>query len=268
MRKLFTLLLLVAFGYFGFVNSSFGQLTKSSGLVQLLPGYEASIEFTESEVTLFLSGPVDRWFAIGFNSLEMASGVDVVYFANGAQGASLYDGHLTGNAPPVADAIQDWEILSNELTPMPNPRRQITAKRSLVTGNANDFNFSIDLNSLNIISARGATASTNLAFHQNNRGFTVLQFSDVTSVENFATLDSRISLYPNPTSDILNVYLNKPEVIKAIRIFDQSGRVVGNIPANGIIEFTSVPVSHLSTGAYFLEINSDNDKALKRFIVE
>jgi hypothetical protein len=268
MRKFFTITSLVALYLFTSGHSATAQQTKSSGLVQLLPGYEASIELTEAEVTLFLSGPVDRWFALGFNSTQMANGVDVVYFANGAEGATLYDGRLTGNAPPVADTMQDWEILSNELTPMPDPRRQIIAKRPLATGNPNDFDFSIDLNSLNIIFSRGATATNTLAYHQNNRGFTVLQFSDVTSVESLPALDSRVSIYPNPSSDVLNLYFKDPEFISSIRIFDISGRIVDSFSANSTLEFTSIPVSNLPAGTYFLELNTKTERALKRFIVE
>jgi hypothetical protein len=65
-----------------------------------------------------------------------------------------------------------------------------------------------------------------------------------------------VSVYPNPlTGDILNIV--SPSVIRSIRIFDNTGRIVF---ANGTIldRITRVETSMLSKGAYTIEVVSEN----------
>ena len=65
-----------------------------------------------------------------------------------------------------------------------------------------------------------------------------------------------ISIYPNPlTGDVLNVV--SPSIIRSIRIFDNTGRVVF---MNGTIldRMTRVQTNMLSKGAYTVEVVSEN----------
>ena len=69
-------------------------------------------------------------------------------------------------------------------------------------------------------------------------------------------VERSISLYPNPvTGDILNVV--SPSIIRSIRIFDNTGRVVF---MNGTIldRMTRIQTSNLSKGAYTVEVISEN----------
>jgi hypothetical protein len=247
--------------------TAYAQQVKSTGLVQLLPQFNASIELNDTDVTLFMSGPSDRWFAIGFNSVNMASGTDCVYFANGNSGVTLYDARLVGNAAPVADAIQDWEVLSNEITAGPSPRREITARRALNTGNAQDYAFSLALQSLNIVFAHGSTTSNNLAYHSGNRGTALVQFSDVTSTADATPFENTVALYPNPTQGELNVCIATGAPVRAVRIFDAQARLVASFSFGGS-DLVTFALPQLSAGLYFAEVSTDEHKALKRFVVE
>ncbi len=69
-------------------------------------------------------------------------------------------------------------------------------------------------------------------------------------------MERAISIYPNPlTGDILNIV--SPSVIRSIRIFDNTGRVV---LANGTIldRMTRIQTNMLSKGAYTIEVISEN----------
>jgi len=69
-------------------------------------------------------------------------------------------------------------------------------------------------------------------------------------------VERAISIYPNPlTGDILNIV--SPSVIRSIRIFDNTGRVVF---VNGTIldRMTRIQTNMLSKGAYTIEVISEN----------
>lgn len=66
-------------------------------------------------------------------------------------------------------------------------------------------------------------------------------------------------LYPNPTSDILNIKSNSE--IQSIEVFDISGRKM-NTELNG----HKVDVSHLSSGSYTIIITSKDGNVSEKFI--
>ena len=69
-------------------------------------------------------------------------------------------------------------------------------------------------------------------------------------------VERSISVYPNPlTGDVLNIV--SPNVIRSIRIFDNTGRVVF---ANGAIldRMTRIQTEKLPKGAYTIEVISEN----------
>jgi beta-glucanase (GH16 family) len=80
-----------------------------------------------------------------------------------------------------------------------------------------------------------------------------------TNVSTVREINRAISIYPNPTQDILTVVAK--ESIDNYRIIDISGKVVltGNNP-------TTIDVSALKTGTYFVEFFSENGKAVKSFV--
>jgi len=85
---------------------------------------------------------------------------------------------------------------------------------------------------------------------------------------NFSTLDredvlefTEVSIYPNPTSDHLNIKINS--VITSIEMFDLLGKSVLRSSSTDRIE-----VSHLPVGVYILSINTEQGKLTKKVIIE
>lgn len=73
---------------------------------------------------------------------------------------------------------------------------------------------------------------------------------------------SYITIYPNPTSDFLNIEINKPEEPGAITLTDITGRVVLQST------FTSrIDVSHLPKGMYLLSVYTNTEKFVRKIIV-
>jgi hypothetical protein len=104
-----TLLLIMIFGTFlGFSQQ------KSTGIISLTSNMTVNLTLNNStsKATLVLTGPSDRWFALGIgvsSGFGMSSG-DVLVYTN-----SLSDCHYGGYASPSADANQDWTTSSDNV---------------------------------------------------------------------------------------------------------------------------------------------------------
>src|SRR5690606_7256126 len=71
-------------------------------------------------------------------------------------------------------------------------------------------------------------------------------------------LDNQITLYPNPTTGIINLQTHKP--IQDVTVYNLMGQKV-SYSLNK--EKTSIDISNLSSGIYFVEVIL-NDKTIKR----
>ncbi len=238
------------------------QDMKTTGFVQLLPAYQGKIELTTNDVTVYLNGPSDRWFAMGFNAQSMTLGTDVIYYANGSNGVGIYDGRLVGFQAPLADVIQNWQVLSNTINGM---TREIVATRPLNSGDALDYIFSFGLNSLNIIFSHGATATTSLAYHQNNRGITTVQFEEVQNPSctvnggTLSTFSARLGLCKGDAQpDYIQLSVSGNSGIGRYGLVRQSDLEIIDVNSNG-----SFNMENYDAGQYFLgHISVDNTSLL------
>jgi len=165
------------FVYFLFISISCFTQTYTTGVVNL--SSTAGLTMTAkldvgANVTLTLTGPAGRWFALGFDASSMASGTDVV----GVHAVGVltnFDAYLTGYGAPVTDALQNWTITSDQVA---IGIRTIIATRALNTGDPNDHVFSAAPGALSLIWARGNTASFAYAYHGgSNRGIASANFT-------------------------------------------------------------------------------------------
>lgn len=158
--------------------ASFAQ-TYTTGVVNLSStaglAMSAKIDVT-TQVTLTLTGPSGRWFALGFNASSMTNGTDVVG-VHSATTLSAFDCKLTGFAAPVTDAQQNWTITSDVVNA---GIRTIIATRALNTGDANDYIFPANPTSISLIWSRSSSASFSYSNHGgSNRGITAASFTFV-----------------------------------------------------------------------------------------
>jgi hypothetical protein len=162
--------------FFVLTINSFGQayttgvvnLSNTSGL-----SMTAKID-VGTQVTLTLTGPSGRWFAVGFNANSMTNGTDVVgVHSSGTLNA--FDCNLSGFNAPVTDAQQNWAVTSDAVNA---GIRTIIATRALNTGDANDYVFSSNPTSIGLIWARSNTATFSYSYHGGgNRGATSANFT-------------------------------------------------------------------------------------------
>ena len=129
-----------------------------------------------TQVTLTLTGPAGRWFALGFDASSMTNDTDVVG-VHSAGTLSAFDCMLIGFAAPVTDAQQNWTITSDAVSA---GTRTIIATRALNTGDANDYVFPSTPNFISLIWARSGSTSFSYSNHGgSNRGSTSASFTFV-----------------------------------------------------------------------------------------
>jgi hypothetical protein len=80
-------------------------------------------------------------------------------------------------------------------------------------------------------------------------------------------LDKSLSIYPNPTTGILNIGVNNPNVeIKNIRIMNLVGNEIYN--SSTVNSNTQVNLSGLPKGFYLIQLTSQQESITRRIIVE
>ncbi|RRA96249.1 T9SS type A sorting domain-containing protein [Paenimyroides viscosum] len=75
-------------------------------------------------------------------------------------------------------------------------------------------------------------------------------------------VSQNFNIYPNPTSDILNISLENNLVLEHVTIYNNLGQVVKTATENVI------DVSHLAKGLYFVEVTTNQGKATKKVVVQ
>jgi len=89
-------------------------------------------------------------------------------------------------------------------------------------------------------------------------GFAVDDFK-VTTTGQMSTADffaKNFSVFPNPSTGVVNVLSKNNNAIDAIQLTDLNGRVVKNINANGVSD-TQINISDLTSGVYFLNVKTE-----------
>lgn len=257
MKKLYLLL-----SVFGLMNFSYAQ--KTTGVVTLgSTGMTAKLDLDNatSKVTLTLTGPSDRWFAMGFNATQMLDLPDVVCMHSNT---SFSDDYLTGRTSPTIDPTQNWTVTSNTVS---GTIRTIVANRALNTGDAKDYAFNYSsITSLNVIFAHCPTASYSFTGGHNTsastRGTATMNFTTLGAQE--FTLSNGLTVYPNPSNGMVSILKDNSLSITKIRVFDTSAKLLKEIDGTTLDQNNALNLSSLAKGIYFLEFTNDDDKTVKK----
>lgn len=88
----------------------------------------------------------------------------------------------------------------------------------------------------------------------------IFDISGILSNDKFVS--QNFNIYPNPTSDVLNISLENNLVLQEATIYNNLGQVVKTATENVI------DVSQLAKGLYFVEVTTDQGKATKKVVVK
>jgi hypothetical protein len=78
-------------------------------------------------------------------------------------------------------------------------------------------------------------------------------------------LASSFSTFPNPANDVITLTNSESTTVNSISISDINGRTVKTINVENVSE-VQINVADLNAGVYFMNINSEAGKAVKKFI--
>lgn len=124
--------------------------------------------------------------------------------------------------------------------------------------NANWTGFK-EIREVSSYAARGAkptaTSSTSLQNEENSLEETA------TGIENM-DITNAISVYPNPASKQLFIKSGSTLEIQSIEVFNTMGKTVQSIKGNA----SSIDVSNLSKGVYFVKVNSNEGSGIRKFV--
>lgn len=91
----------------------------------------------------------------------------------------------------------------------------------------------------------------------------------LSSVINTAAFETRLSVYPDPVTDICNIQLTGGQLIFKATILDLTGRAVMPLTINVAGSKSSFNTGPLNAGIYFLEVSSTSGKnAVVKFVKE
>ncbi len=99
-------------------------------------------------------------------------------------------------------------------------------------------------------------------------GGTFEMICSTSSIEESKAVSPAIHIYPNPCSTTLNIDLKNQPNLSSLQITDITGRVLITYHCQHITEHYSIDVSSLSSGMYFLRLNSSTGTEVKKFIKE
>ena len=85
---------------------------------------------------------------------------------------------------------------------------------------------------------------------------------DISNLSSNEFVSQNFNIYPNPTSDVLNISLENNLVLQEATIYNNLGQVVKTATENVI------DVSQLAKGLYFVEVTTDQGKATKKVVVK
>jgi hypothetical protein len=89
---------------------------------------------------------------------------------------------------------------------------------------------------------------------------------DDTSVPDYGGFDQRVAVRPNPANQYIDVIMDEVPGPCQITLYDSHSRMVGEY--NTVENNTRIPLGHLASGVYFVQIQSDNIKVTRKFIKE
>lgn len=96
----------------------------------------------------------------------------------------------------------------------------------------------------------------------------VFETPEVLGVEEQGTLETTLSLYPNPTKDQVTLgYAGGQPLTNAV-ILDVNGKMVMNIDLRTFSQTMTISLDALSSGVYFVQINAETETTVKKLIVQ
>jgi hypothetical protein len=217
-----------------------------------------SLDQPTSTATITLTGPSTRWMSIGLDCSSMAANKDVISY-----GTSLLDRSFSTSThvQPITDPVNNLTLVSNTVA---GTTRTLVISRAFNTGDSNDYVFNFNATSLNIVWGLGP--GTDLGVKHSSKGIATLSFSTLSNDE--FTLANSLLVSPNPSTGLVTIQNPANLVIQTISIFDNQAKLlkVWNPSTENTLN-TTLDLSDLAKGVYYIEVTTATDKSVKKIIL-
>lgn len=140
---------------------------------------------------------------------------------------------------------------------------------TLFTGNAPYLFFAADNDNFNEVWTSGLNYPGGGSYNDATSFFRNVKIyeSTVLSTEDFASLDTSISIYPNPSKNEITIAAINELQLQTTTIFDINGKQVKTIQMNGLSTKT-ISINELPSGIYFAKIQSESGKNTTKKIIK
>ena len=273
----------------GFIGSDSGILKTTDGganwlLVQSIPHKIKSIYFSNSEIGYFLGGSdssnniyktVNQGINFSNYPLFMQSIKERVFFINNEVGFIIgwYSPYIKKTIDGGLTWVDLYSSFTNSLGGMEinfiNEQNGFYVDNS--GGQSNLFSTVNSgqtwVNELSIISNNSYSISKLSTKFNNgcligNNGL-IYKKDNLLSTNNIKKNENNIEIFPNPTSDEINIEYNPINVkIKSINLIDENGKLIKSIKS----DFEKLRLQNISQGTYFLNFITEKGVITKKII--
>ena len=164
--------------------------------------------------------------------------------------------HMRGNVSTPIELSEDISELIEDIDLSSPVKIFLVIMESDSDGTGNGI-----VNDFSVIDANGiehVCESHNVSIE--NNGFTFISLVLALPVSNAEAIMENVSIYPNPTKDILNI--KTTDVIRSIKLIDSLGRIILE-GASNILDISSV-----KKGIYFLHVTNTQNQTLTQRIIK
>lgn len=248
MKKQTLITVMAIFAYFNsFAQSPFGSIAKSATF--------SDQTITSGQKTNFKLGEA---LVMAYEDITISK-IDVIFAGEPNFVA------LVSNFRIIIDGTQEGVTFKDI-----QQRRSVNTKYAATNGTIKRISLLCDINmSLDSITmASFLQAAIIITYHSNNNNITVMDSTTLqkiywksqvpAEVIKITPKDMSIKIYPNPTSDFL--YIDDLPKNSTVKIFDLTGKIFYSGNEN------IADIRNLQDGLYFVEIQTNSDKQVLRFI--
>jgi Secretion system C-terminal sorting domain/Fibronectin type III domain len=207
-----------------------------------------------------------------FNADAGINFIGSAIFTDAAMNAYMFSRPIVMTGGVLHQITYKYRVLSTATTTVPMAFRVVTNTTNTATG-VNVLTTKTGVNNLTYISETldftpTTTGTYYVGFHNNtptatgattNNFIFIDTFSVTAQLSNDKFDSNSISIFPNPATDILNI--NGVEGITSLVINDINGRTIKTVS-----NATSINISDLNAGVYFVNITTENGNVTKKFM--
>ncbi|MNR43611.1 hypothetical protein D3C85_1622500 [compost metagenome] len=77
----------------------------------------------------------------------------------------------------------------------------------------------------------------------------------------------QISIYPNPTSNYVNIKLKNYEKVSSIKLYTIGGKLVHTINRQDVSDIVTIDTSNFGKGIYLLRVSFENNKTISSKLI-